>query len=168
MKRRPWESVAGGRGGWQKQIFLWAKEKKKKSRRIFRPCANLIQASPARSPPLLHYSPQDLEEELRNLQFQFSRDWGKRVGRLLLCVRVERVAFSIGWVCPGECEVCRSNSTGQNMRRVRLNLPQRAVFRLGWSWGIWRICSLSRFIRYLCREIHKRKESIPCSAKSIR
>ena len=48
------------------------------------------------------------------------------------------------------------------------NLPQRAVFRLGWSWGIWRICSLSRFIRYLCREIYKRKESIPCSAKSIR
>ena len=30
MKRRPWESVAGGRGGWQKQIFLWAKEKEKK------------------------------------------------------------------------------------------------------------------------------------------
>ena len=45
-----------------------------------------------------------------------------------MCVRVERVAFSIGWVCPGECEVCRSNSTGQNMRRVRLKFTSAGSF----------------------------------------
>ena len=168
MKRRPWESVAGGRGGWQKQIFLWAKEKEKK---VDESLDRVLTSSrrPRLDPPLFFITARKTwKKSCAICSFNFREIGERELGGLLLCVRVERVAFSIGWVCPGECEVCRSNSTGQNMRRVRLNLPQRAVFRLGWSWGIWRICSLSRFIRYLCREIHKRKESISCSAKSIR